>query len=95
MEERLAKVEAALRRGFDPVHLEIEDQTHRHAGHEGAKSGGSHYRVTIVSDRFRGLSRIERHRVFYDALGEMMGGEIHALAVRARTPEEWKRETSA
>ena len=85
----------AVRASLDPAHLQIVDESHRHAGHAGARSGASHYRVTIVSDRFEGRSRIERHRMLYDALGPMMGPEVHALVIRARTPEEWCEEEQA
>ena len=94
MGEREQRVERALEEGLEPDHLEIEDESHRHAGHAGARGGGSHYRVTIVCERFRGHSRLERHRMLYDALGSLMEGEIHALAIRALAPEEWTGEGS-
>lgn len=74
--------------GLEPVSLEIEDESSRHAGHEGAKGGGGHYRLTIVSRRFAGQPIQARHRMVYDALGALMRKEIHALAIRANTPEE-------
>ena len=73
---------------LDPVSLELEDESARHAGHEGAKGGGGHFRVTLVSQRFAGRSVRERHRMVYAALGELMGREIHALAINARAPDE-------
>ena len=78
--ERLAALE--------PAALELVDESGRHVGHEGAKSGGSHFRLTIVSARFAGKPVRERHRMVYDALGDLMGREIHALAIAARTPDE-------
>lgn len=78
--ERLAALE--------PTHLEIIDDSARHAGHAGARSGGGHYRVTIVSSRFAGLGTMARHRLVYDALGTLMDGEIHALSITARVPTE-------
>lgn len=80
MRERLA----ALR----PSVVEIEDESHRHAGHEGAKSGGGHYRLHIVSPDFSGKNTVERHRLVYDALAELMRRDVHALSIRAQAPEE-------
>jgi BolA protein len=73
---------------LDPEKIEIVDESARHAGHEGAKSGGGHYLLTIVSRKFSGKSALTRHRLVYDALQEMMHKNIHALSVKAYTPEE-------
>lgn len=73
---------------LEPESLEIVDESSRHAGHEGAKSGGGHYRLTIVSRQFEGKPAQARHRMVYDALGGMMRKEIHALAISAYAPEE-------
>jgi BolA protein len=73
---------------LQPVSLLIDDDSARHAGHEGAKSGGGHYRLRMVSRRFEGLSRLQRHRLVYDAAGPLMQREIHALAMVLQTPEE-------
>jgi BolA protein len=78
--ERLAALE--------PESIEVRDDSHKHAGHEGAKGGGGHFRVVIVSRRFSGVPVQMRHRMVYDALGPMMQREIHALAIRARAPDE-------
>jgi BolA protein len=59
-----------------------------HAGHEGAKSGGGHYRLRIVSPFFTGKSTVARHRLVYDALGDLMRHKIHALSIKSLTPEE-------
>jgi BolA protein len=80
IKQRLAQLE--------PVSLEVVDESSRHAGHEGAKGGGGHYRLTIVSRRFAGQPSQARHRMVYDALGALMRKEIHALAIKACTPEE-------
>ncbi len=88
--ERLQMVEQRVRSALHPVHLHLLDESHRHRGHEGARSGGSHYRLTVVSDRFEGRSRLARHRMLYDAVGDAMGREIHAFALRTYTPEEWE-----
>jgi BolA protein len=87
-EERRARVAARLRKALEPSRLEILDESGRHRGHPGAASGGSHFRVILVSSCFEGRSRMERHRMVYDALGELMGTEIHALALELRTPLE-------
>jgi BolA family transcriptional regulator, general stress-responsive regulator len=73
---------------LEPEKIEIVDESARHAGHEGAKSGGGHYLLTIVSRKFSGKSALARHRLVYTALQEMMHKDIHALSVRAYTPEE-------
>ena len=73
---------------FAPSEIHIEDQSHLHAGHAGAKSGKGHFDLTIVSDKFRDQSLIQRHRAIYGALGELMETEIHALSINARCPSE-------
>lgn len=82
--ERIRQRLAALA----PESLEIIDDSARHAGHEGAKGGGGHYRLTIVSNHFDGASRPARHRMVYDALGTMMQREIHALSIQAIAANE-------
>ena len=82
----------ALRRrltlALSPEALDIDDESHRHAGHEGARDGRGHFRVRIVSAAFAGQPVLARHRAVYAALGELMQTDIHALAIDARTPEE-------
>jgi BolA protein len=73
---------------LDPESVELLDESGRHAGHEGAKSGGSHFRLTIVSGRFAGRDNLARHRMIYAALGPLMQREIHALAINALAPDE-------
>lgn len=73
---------------LEPLRLEILDDSAKHAGHAGAKGGGGHYRLTIVSPRFSGSATMQRHRLIYEALGPMMRGEIHALSIKALAPEE-------
>lgn len=72
-----------------PETLEIADESARHAGHEGARGGGGHYLLTIVSPQFIGKSPLARHRLVYAALREMMHKNIHALSVKAYTPKEF------
>jgi len=73
---------------LDPVAIEIIDDSARHAGHAGARDGGGHFRLAIVSPRFAGCRTMERHRLVYDALGPLMKREIHALSISAKTPDE-------
>ena len=73
--------------------VEVVDESHLHAGHEGAKSGGRHYRVKLKSARFNGLRTLARHRLVYDALSEWMKKEIHALAIDST--EESSRDSTA
>jgi len=82
--DRIEKKLAALK----PESLEIVDDSRAHAGHEGAKSGGGHYRLVIVSPEFAGKTAQLRHRMVYEALGPMMRHEIHALAIKAYAPGE-------
>ncbi|HEU4428201.1 MAG TPA: BolA family protein [Myxococcota bacterium] len=77
------QVEERLRERLEPTALRVIDESHLHVGH-GAP--GSHFRVEVVSERFQGLSRVAAQRLVYDALGEWIGGAIHACAVSARAP---------
>ena len=86
--DRVARIEARLRQQLAPDSLEILDESAQHAGHAGARSGGGHFAATIVSNRFEGLNPLQRHRLVYEALGELMKTDIHALSVRALTPKE-------
>lgn len=71
-----------------PEHIEIENQSHLHAGHSGAGQGG-HFSLTIISAAFANKNRIARHRMVYDALAEYMQNGIHALNIKAQTPDEF------
>ncbi len=86
--DRIQRIEARLRAVLEPQELEIEDESHRHRGHAGAREGGGHFAVRIVSEAFAGKNRLARHRLVYDTLEAEMGTEIHALSVQASTPEE-------
>jgi len=74
--------------GLEPQSVELLDESGRHVGHAGAAAGGSHFRLVIVSPRFAGLPKLERHRMIYAALGTLMRREIHALAIQALAPDE-------
>jgi BolA family transcriptional regulator, general stress-responsive regulator len=73
-----------------PEMLEIVDESSKHVGHPGAASGGGHYRVIIVAQSFAGKSQVARHRLVYDAVGDLMRREVHALAIQAIAPNESK-----
>lgn len=87
-ETRLDMIRARLTAALAPESLEVIDDSASHAGHEGAKSGGGHYEVIIVAQAFTGLGLLQRHRLIYDALGDAMGREIHALSIKAFSPQE-------
>jgi len=81
-----------LAQALQPSMLEIVNDSNRHAGHMGDDgSGESHFRVTIVSDVFNGRNRVERQRAVYDLLAEELRGGIHALSIKAMTPDEYNR----
>ena len=88
MTDRVREIEKRLHAAFSPQELLVKDQSHLHAGHAGAQDGRGHFEVLIVSDGFRDANRLQRHRMVFDALGEMMETDIHALRVRALTAEE-------
>ncbi len=82
-----SRIETLLRAALSPSSLEVQDDGHLHAGHAGAREGG-HYTVRLRSVRFTGLSRVARHRLVYDSLGNLQALGIHALALDTRTPDE-------
>ncbi|MBY0273884.1 BolA family transcriptional regulator [Candidatus Binatia bacterium] len=71
--------------------VELQDDSAKHRGHAGARGGAGHYSVVVVASRFAGMTRVDRHRAVYDAVGDMIPHQVHALAVRAYTPDEWQR----
>jgi BolA family transcriptional regulator, general stress-responsive regulator len=87
MTTRIDRIRRTLIAALQPTQIEIDDDSHRHAGHAGAEKGG-HYNLRIVSAAFAGLTPIARHRLIYATLGAMMQTEIHALSIIAKTPEE-------
>jgi BolA protein len=92
MSDRVTMIRERLTTALEPTRLEIVDQSAAHAGHEGAKDGGGHYVVTIVSAAFTGLPLIKRHRLVYGAVGDAMKDEIHALSIRAYAPDEQSQD---
>lgn len=85
---RIARMRELLAAEFAPTLLEIDDDSHRHAGHGGGAQGHGHFSVRIVSAAFAGMPPLRRHRAIYAALGAMMRDDIHALAIRAQAPDE-------
>ena len=86
--QRVERIRALLADALKPLSLDVVDDSHKHAGHAGARGGQGHFGVDIVSAAFAGKSPLARHRMVYAALGDLMQSDIHALAIRARTPEE-------
>lgn len=87
MTGRVALLEERLRAALNPEELQIEDDSAAHAGHAGAAYGG-HFNVLIVARAFAGKSRLERHRLVYAAVNDLLQREIHALSIKALAPEE-------
>jgi len=85
---RIEKIRSALQHALPATLIEVEDESHLHAGHAGAATGRGHFNVRIVSEAFAGQSLISRHRMVYAALDELMQTDIHALSIRAQTPQE-------
>ncbi len=85
---RADEIRRRLETRLAAVHVEVADDSARHAGHPGAREGG-HYRVVVVSERVRGLGRAAAHRLVYEAVADLMGSGIHALQIRTLTPEQW------
>jgi BolA protein len=81
-------IKQKLSNALKPELIEIIDDSAAHAGHAGAKKGGGHFNVTIVSEEFNGKSLVQRHQLIYQALGDLMKKEIHALGINALTPSE-------
>ena len=86
--DRVEAIRKRLEAALSPVRLEIRDDSARHVGHAGAASGGGHFAVLIVAEKFNGLNMVQRHRAVYMAVEDMMPAEIHALSISALTPEE-------
>ena len=85
-------LEARLKEALETTHLEVIDESHLHAGHEGAKSGGGHFRAVIVSEKFAGLNRVKAQQLVYGTVSDWMRKEIHALSMKTFTPEQWAEE---
>lgn len=91
--QRVRMIEQALRDALPVAHLEVEDESHLHAGHAGARDGRGHFRVLVVSEAFGDRSPLQRHRMVYDAMGSAMETDIHALSIQALSPAEFETST--
>jgi BolA protein len=87
-QQRMQNFDEDLRKVFQVSDLQIDDESHLHAGHAGAASGGGHFKLKIVAPEFKGLNLVARHRAVYAALNRHIPNEIHALTITALTPEE-------
>lgn len=87
-EARVQEIRVRIVSALAPESLEIVDESHLHAGHAGAREGGGHFALTVVADAFSGQSTMQRHRMIYAAVGDMMQREIHALSIKAYAPDE-------
>ncbi|NVJ61731.1 MAG: BolA family transcriptional regulator [Gammaproteobacteria bacterium] len=81
-EHRIIEIRQRLKQAFNPEHLEVIDDSHLHAGHAGAKSGKGHFTVVIQSEAFNGQRPLKSHQAIYEALGELMQTDIHALSIK-------------
>ncbi len=86
--DRVRQIEERLKSALNPCSVQVSDDSHRHVGHAGAKDGRGHFSVTIVSDHFDDHPAIARHRLVYEALGDLMRTDIHALSIKAFTTKE-------
>jgi BolA family transcriptional regulator, general stress-responsive regulator len=84
--DRVERIRQRLEARFSPIQLHIEDESHRHKGHVGAADGRGHFRVQIMAEAFRGIAPLERHRLVYAAVDDLMSTDIHALAIEAKPP---------
>ena len=87
MSTRLERLIERLR-VLEPEHLDVVDDSHRHAGHAGAADGRGHFTVLLVSKRFTGLNTLRRHRLVYEVVGDLMTTDVHALSIQALAPGE-------
>lgn len=84
-------IEHKLLKDLEATHVAVEDESWKHAGHAGARMGGGHFAVDVVSPKFEGLNALDRRRLVFQILHDEMQGAIHALTVRAYSPDEWPR----
>jgi BolA protein len=82
-EQRVEAIRSRLQAAFSPTQLDVIDDSHHHIGHEGARDGRGHYRVSVVSPAFAGMTPVARHRAVYAALDDLMQTDIHALSIQA------------
>jgi BolA protein len=87
-QQRLIEMRRRLESAFQPQVMELVDEGHLHVGHAGAKDGRGHFRLHIVSESFAGKNLVQRHRLIYQAMGDLMQSDIHALAIEAQAPDD-------
>jgi BolA protein len=88
MSDRADQIFQILERELNPSRLEVIDEGHKHVGHPGARDGRGHFQVIITAAGFAGLPLLQRHRLVYSALGDLMTTDIHALSIEARSEED-------
>lgn len=88
----LEEIQGILSDQFQPQHLEILDESDQHRGHAGARSGGGHFQVTLISKKFDGKSLLQQHQLVQDALKHLFPQTIHALALNTFSPEQWETQ---
>jgi BolA protein len=88
MTDRVKMIRERLTEAFTPLQLEVADESHKHVGHAGARGGGGHFSVYLISPAFTGKTLIQRHRMVYEALGDAMNQDIHAVSIKALAPDE-------
>lgn len=86
--DRIGAIRSVLEERFDPEYLDVLDESHLHEGHAGAQSGKGHFRIVIVSAAFIGMSRLRRHQAVFEAVGDLMDTDIHALSIQPAAPDE-------
>lgn len=91
--ERQALIHKRLSEAFPQAEIHIVDDSQKHQGHVGAESGAGHFKVSIISNVFDRKSRLERHRMVYEALAGLIGPEIHAVQISAKTPQEFRERS--
>jgi BolA protein len=91
MTSRVEKIQHLLEEALAPTRVVIHDDSQSHAGHAGARAGGGHFYATIVAGVFEGKTLVRRHQLVYEALGDLMRSDIHALSIKAFTPTEFER----
>ena len=87
-ESRISRIRARLESAFAPAQVSVRDDSAKHIGHAGARSGAGHFAVRIESEAFAGRGQLQRHRMVYEALSEMMPSDIHALIIEAISPDD-------
>lgn len=86
------RIEQKIREALAASHVEVIDESWKHAGHAGAAAGGGHFILSVVSERFEGISLLDRNRLVFQILDQELKGAIHALTVKAKTPKEWEEK---